>query len=155
MIDKNPAGQYPAIDKSAYVDKSARIIGNVKIGKNVFIGPLAVVRADEPGSSIEIGDDCNIQDHVVIHAFSLSKVVVGNNSSLSHGSIVHGPCIIGRGCFIGFGCVVTDAVLGDNIATGHLSLIEKKTIKGRKQSDALAMRVVKANKLLAAGYKKL
>jgi carbonic anhydrase/acetyltransferase-like protein (isoleucine patch superfamily) len=30
------------------------VIGKVKIGKNVFIGPVAVIRADEPRSSIII-----------------------------------------------------------------------------------------------------
>jgi carbonic anhydrase/acetyltransferase-like protein (isoleucine patch superfamily) len=155
MISKNPAGQYPNIDKSAYVDKSARIIGNVKVGKNVFIGPLAVIRADEPDSSIEIGDDCNVQDHVIVHAFTGAKVSVGASSSLSHGSIVHGPCVIGKGCFVGFGAVVVNAILGDNVATRHLTVIENKTVKGKVQMSELAKRVVVANRLLVRGYKKL
>ncbi|MEE4602286.1 MAG: hypothetical protein V2J65_13480, partial [Desulfobacteraceae bacterium] len=48
-IRPNLAGDYPEIHPSALIDPSAQIIGNVKAGKNVFIGPLAVIRADERG----------------------------------------------------------------------------------------------------------
>ena len=36
MIRKNPNGRAPSIDKTAYIDSTAVIIGDVKIGKNVF-----------------------------------------------------------------------------------------------------------------------
>lgn len=48
-IRPNFAGDYPNIDASALIDPSAQIIGNVRIGKNFFVGPLAVIRADERG----------------------------------------------------------------------------------------------------------
>ena len=105
-IRPNPQGDYPKIDKTAYIDPSAVIIGKVTIGRNVFVAPGAVIRADEPESFIRIGDNCNIQDRVVAHALANTSVIIGRNTSLSHGCIVHGPCVIGKGCFIGFGSVI-------------------------------------------------
>ncbi len=101
MIRKNPNGDYPDIDDTAYIDPSAVIIGKVKMGKNVFVGPFAVLRADEPDSSIIIGDNCNIQDRVVLHSLEDSLVLIEEITSLAHGCIIHGPCKIGNNCFIG------------------------------------------------------
>ena len=39
-------GYKPVIDPSAFVHKEATIIGNVIIGKNVYIGPGASLRGD-------------------------------------------------------------------------------------------------------------
>jgi carbonic anhydrase/acetyltransferase-like protein (isoleucine patch superfamily) len=122
IIRKNPDGDIPEVDKSSYIDPTALIVGRVKIGKNVFIGPYAVLRADESGSSIFIGNDCNVQDRVVIHALTNTVVNVGHKSSLSHGCIVHGPCRIGAGSFIGFGAVVFRSTLAERVFVGHLSL---------------------------------
>ena len=71
MIRKNPSGDLPVIAESAYVDKTAIICGKVVIGDNVFVGPYAVIRADEVDAdgqmqAITIGANSNIQDGVVI-----------------------------------------------------------------------------------------
>ena len=39
-IRPNLAGDYPQIDPTALIDPSAQIIGNVKIDRDVFVGPL-------------------------------------------------------------------------------------------------------------------
>ena len=54
MIRKNPSGDLPVIHESAYVDKTAIICGKVIIEKNVFIGPYAVIRADEVNAEGEL-----------------------------------------------------------------------------------------------------
>lgn len=38
MIRNNPRGDKPQIHKTAYIDPTAVIIGNIKIGRNVFVG---------------------------------------------------------------------------------------------------------------------
>jgi len=124
MMEWNPSGDYPQIDKTVYVHATAVIIGKVRIGKNVFVGPHAVVRADEPKSSVVIGDNCNIQDRVIIHALKESSVDIEDNISLSHGCIIHGPCKIGKGCFIGFGSVVFRADIGERVCVKHLAAVE-------------------------------
>jgi len=132
MIRCNPSSEYPKIDKTAYIDPMAVIIGKVNIGKNVFVAPGAVIRADEQKSFIVIGDNCNIQDRVIIHALGNSSVIIGKNTSLSHGCIVHGPCKIGKGCFIGFGSVVFKSELADYVFIKHLAVVEGVNIPYQK-----------------------
>jgi len=176
MIRKNPYGDLPKIDKSGYVDPTALIIGKVKIGRNVFIGPGAIIRADEPKSSITIGNNCNIQDRVIIHALGGTTVKIGDNVSLSHGCIIHGPCKIGKQCFIGFGAVIFKANLCEKVFVKSLSVIEgadipcgkivtigmvvdsKKKVRGLGNTTkvllAFSQKVVKTNLDLVKGYRK-
>jgi len=132
MLRSNSNNDYPQIDKSSYIDPTAILIGKVRIGKNVFVAPGAVIRADEPNTAILINDNCNIQDRVVIHALGGSSVRIDKGSSLSHGCIVHGPCIIGQECFIGFGSVIFKAVLADKVFVGHLAVVEGVTVPERR-----------------------
>jgi len=175
MIRKNPNGDYPKIDNTAYIDPTAVIIGNIKIEKNVFVGPLAILRADEPNCLIIIEDNCNIQDRVVIHALRDTSVLIEKNTSLAHGCIIHGPCKIGRNCFIGFGSVIFNAKVGKGAVIMHLVVVEGVNIlsermvgssqtissiddvRGLKYVDKklkeFAKKVIKANLDLTKGYK--
>jgi len=51
-------------------------------------------------------------------------VTVGCRSSLGHGCIIHGPCTIGEGCFIGFRAVIYNAVLEDGVLVGTSAIIQ-------------------------------
>lgn len=128
----NPDGQFPDISDKAWIFETALIIGNVTIEDNVFVGPNAVIRADEPGSSIVICSGCNVQDNVVIHALSNSEVKIENNTSLAHCCIVHGPCQIEENCFIGFGAVVFDCIIGKNTMVLHRAVVRGVEISEEK-----------------------
>jgi carbonic anhydrase/acetyltransferase-like protein (isoleucine patch superfamily) len=124
-IRANPHGDRPEVDPTAYIDPTAQVIGNVHIGAQVYVGPNAIIRADESDEkgqvhSIEIAAECNIQDGVIIHALGGTQVTIGRQTSLAHGCIIHGPCSIGQGCFVGFRAVVYNAALEDGafITTG-------------------------------------
>ena len=136
MLNWNPEGDYPEIDNTAYIDRTAVIIGKVKIGKNVFIGPDAVLRADEPRSSITINDNCNVQDRVIIHVLENSSVLIEENTSLTHGCIIHGPCKIAENCFIGFGSVVFKSNIGEGVCVKHLAVVEGVDIPPGKIVDS-------------------
>lgn len=125
----NPNGDCPQVDPTAYVDPSAHVIGHVNIGPRVFVGPNAVLRADEVGpdgqvAPITIGPECNVQDGVIIHALAGTPVTIGARTSLSHGGIVHGPCRIGEGCFIGFGAVVFTADVGTGVFIAARAVVQ-------------------------------
>jgi len=175
MFRWNPQGDYPQVDKSAYIDSTAVIVGKVDIGKNVFVGPGAVIRADEQGSLITIKENCNVQDRVIIHALENASVLIEENTSLAHGCIVHGPCKIGNNCFVGFGSVVFKSEIGENSLIKHLAVVEKVNILPERvvesgqlvnsEDDATQLRnadkkdkefmekVVKVNLSLVKGYK--
>lgn len=70
-IRRNPAGDWPGVHPTADIDPTARVIGLVKIGRHVSIGPSAVIRADEQDDGghvcpIIIEDECNVRDGVII-----------------------------------------------------------------------------------------
>ena len=132
----NPHKQHPKISKKAWISETAVIIGNVNIADNVFVGPNAVLRADEHGSSISVHSGSNVQDNVVVHALSHSEVLIGKNTSLAHSCIVHGPCRIGEDCFIGFGAVVFDCNIGKDTLVLHKSIVRGMDISsGRMVPD--------------------
>ena len=149
MCRWNPQRDYPQIDNTAYIDSTAVIIGRVRIGKNVFVGPGAVIRADEPESSITVEDSCNVQDRVIIHALGSSSVLIEESTSLSHGCIIHGPCRIGKNCFVGFGSVVFNAEICKGVFIKYLSCVEGVKILADKvvESCRSVNSVDAANKL--------
>jgi carbonic anhydrase/acetyltransferase-like protein (isoleucine patch superfamily) len=129
MIYRNHAGDKPIVHATATIHPSAVVIGNVQIGEKVFVGPNAVIRADEPCpegnvEAIVIASEVNIQDGVIIHALGGSPVHVGNGVSLAHGAVIHGPCHIGDNCFVGFKSVVFKARLGEGVVIQHQALVE-------------------------------
>ena len=123
MILPDCQGRLPQVDPTAKVMPTAVLVGAVQVGAGCFIAPHATIRADEPGSHVIIGDDCNIQDNVVVHALAGSTVSIGEGTSLGHSCIVHGPCVLGSMCFIGFGAVVFHAELGDGVVVMHRAVV--------------------------------
>nr|WP_310411722.1 ribulose bisphosphate carboxylase small subunit [Chamaesiphon sp. OTE_8_metabat_110] len=131
----------PNIHPSAYVHAFSNIIGDVRIGANVMIAPGISIRADE-GEPFSIGANTNIQDGVVIHGLEQGRVVgddrqeysvwVGENTSLTHMSLIHGPAYIGDNCFIGFRSTVFNAKVGDGCVVMMHALIQDVTIPAGK-----------------------
>ncbi len=129
MIRKNPSGDLPVIAVTAFVDPTAILCGKVIVEDYVFIGPYAVIRADETAEDgsiepITIGERSNIQDGVVIHSKDGAAVTVGKRVSIAHRAIVHGPAEIGDNCFIGFNAVVFNCKLGEGCVVRHNSVVE-------------------------------
>ena len=129
MIRKNPSGHLPVIHDSAFVDPTAILCGKVIVEENVFIGPYAVIRADEVDENgemeaIVIGANSNIQDGVVIHCKAGGGVNIGGNTSIAHRSIVHGPCTVGDYVFVGFNSVLFNCVVGSHSVIRHNSVVE-------------------------------
>jgi len=156
-IRPNLAGDCPEIHPSALIDPSAQIIGNVKIGENVFVAPLAVIRADERGpdglvSPIIVGEEVNIQDGVIIHSHGGALVTIGDRTSVGHGAAIHGPCFIGPECFLAMRSTLYGATLGASVWVGMAAMIMRATIEThvyiqagsviRSPSDTLDLRMV-------------
>ncbi len=129
MLRRNPSGHMPTVSKKSFVDPTAIICGKVIVEENVFIGPYAVIRADEVNEqgemeAITIKKDTNIQDGVVIHSKAGAAVTIGERSSIAHRSIVHGPCTIGDDVFIGFNSVVFNTQIGDGCVIRHNCVVD-------------------------------
>lgn len=133
MIRRNPSGHLPVVHDSAFVDPTAILCGKVIVEENVFIGPYAVIRADEVDENgemepIVIGAHSNIQDGVVIHCKAGGGVTIGRSTSIAHRSIVHGPCTVGDNVFVGFNSVLFNCIVGEGSVVRHNSVVEGCTV---------------------------
>ena len=124
-------GYKPVIDPSSFVHKEATIIGNVIIGKKVYIGPGASIRGD--WGKITIKDGCNVQDNCTIHIFPGKDVILEKNAHIGHGAIVHGANI-GKNTLVGMNSVIMDDCnIGDECIIGALCFIKgEMNIPNRK-----------------------
>lgn len=119
-------GFIPVIHKSAFIHPLATIIGNVVIGKDVYVGPSAVIRGDWGGIVIE--DGCNIQETCVVHVFPGKSITLKKNAHIGHGAIIHGANI-GENVLVGMNAVVMDkAEVGNNSIIGALTFVPSEMI---------------------------
>ena len=124
-------GLKPVIDPTSYIHKEATIIGNVIIGKNVYVGPGASLRGD--WGQINISDGCNIQDNCTIHIFPGKNVTLKENAHIGHGAIIHGATI-GENTLIGMNSVILDdCVIGDECIIGALTFIKSESKIGNRK----------------------
>ena len=84
-------GRKPVVGSNSYVARSAEVVGDVYIGENCYIGPGAKIRGDY--GSIRIGNHTSVQENCVLHAGPDQRTVIGDNVTIGHGAIVHGPII--------------------------------------------------------------
>ena len=87
----------PQISQSSYVADSADIIGWVKIGDQASVWFNCVLRGDN--EIIEIGDRSNVQDCSVMHTDPGCPLIVENDVTIGHSTMLHG-CTIGAGAMI-------------------------------------------------------
>lgn len=118
-------GIKPVIHESSFIHKTASVIGNVIIGKNVYVGPGAAIRGD--WGQIVIEDGCNVQENCVIHIFPGVSLKLEEGAHIGHGAIIHGANI-GRNCLVGMNAVLMDHVeLGKESIVGALSFVKAET----------------------------
>lgn len=119
-------GFKPFVHSTAFIHPQATVIGNVSIGKDVYVGPHATIRGD--WGEIIIEDGCNVQENCTIHMFPGVKVRLQANAHVGHGAIIHGATI-GKNCLIGMNAVIMDNVnLGDECIVGALSFIKANEV---------------------------
>ena len=111
FLDKSPA-----LGQRVYVDPAGCVIGEVTLGDDVSVWPMAVVRGDV--NSIVIGARTNVQDAAVVHVTHegpFTRVggfptVIGSDVTIGHGAIIH-ACTVEDFCLIGMGATVLDGAV--------------------------------------------
>jgi phenylacetic acid degradation protein/carnitine operon protein CaiE len=115
-------GFRPVVHPSSFVHPAAEVTGHVIIGKDVYIGPGAMLRGDWGGIVIE--DGCNVQENCVIHMFPGITVLLKEGAHIGHGAVIHGAQI-GRNALIGMNAVIMDNVdIGDESVVGAMSFVK-------------------------------
>jgi carbonic anhydrase/acetyltransferase-like protein (isoleucine patch superfamily) len=128
-------GFTPVVHESAFVHPLAAVIGNVIIGRDVYVGPGAAIRGD--WGKIVIEDGCNVQENCVVHVFPGATVVLARSAHIGHGAVIHGANI-GENVLVGMNAVVMDrAEIGANCIIGALTFVpagmqvpERKVVVG-------------------------
>jgi phenylacetic acid degradation protein/carnitine operon protein CaiE len=117
-------GIKPVVHAYAYLHPQAGGTGPVIIGRDVYIGPGAMLRGD--WGAIMIEDGCNVQENCTIHMFPGVTVHLKKSAHIGHGAIIHGATI-GENCLIGMNAVIMDNVeLGDECIVGALCFIKQE-----------------------------
>lgn len=98
-------GLTPVVPDESYVHPTAVLIGDVILGKGVYVGPNASLRGDF--GRIVVKDGANIQDNCVMHGFPEQDTVVEEDGHIGHSAILHG-CVIRRNALVGMNAVVMD-----------------------------------------------
>jgi len=102
------------------------IIGDVKVGKNTWIGPNTVL--DGKGGLI-VGDFCAISAGVQIYTHHAVKW----SNSLGEKELEYAPTQIGNGVFIGPNTVIQMGVcIGDGAVIGAMSFVNKSVPANRR-----------------------
>ncbi|WP_263833675.1 acyltransferase [Sulfurospirillum oryzae] len=118
ISDRWEKAQYCGFGEFTSIYDSSLVLGNVKVGKNCWIGPFTIL--DGSGGSLLIGDNCNISagTHIYTHD-TVDKVLYGHE-------VKKLDTTIGNNVYIGPNVVVIKGItIGDNVIIGANSFVNK------------------------------
>jgi carbonic anhydrase/acetyltransferase-like protein (isoleucine patch superfamily) len=121
-------GMTPVLGERVFVDSSAVLLGDVQLGDDSSVWPMAVVRGDM--HRIRIGARSSVQDGSVLHITHAGPynpdgfpLLIGDEVTIGHNVTLHG-CTLGNRILVGMGSIVMDgAVVEDEVVIGAGSLV--------------------------------
>jgi phenylacetic acid degradation protein len=128
-------GRVPSVSPTAYVDEDAKVIGDVRIGAQCYIGAGAKIRGDY--GTIIIGDRTSVQENCVLHARINERCEVGSHVQIGHGAVLHN-CTVKDYAVIGVGAIVSDyatvgvwSIIGEGaVVTSGMAIPDGKVAVG-------------------------
>ncbi len=132
-------GITPTLGERVYVDPASLVLGDVTLGDDSSVWPMAVVRGDM--HRIRIGARVSVQDGSVLHITHASDfnpggfpLTIGDDVTIGHKAILHGATLgsrilVGMGAIVMDGAVVEDEVIiaagavvtpGKRLESGHV-----------------------------------
>lgn len=132
MTIRNFEATQPILGPGVYIDPQAVVIGDVILGDDSSIWPMASIRGDV--NTIQIGKRTNIQDNSTLHATHDSNyhpggiaTIIGDDVTVGHQVVLH-ACTIGDRCLIGMGSIIMDqAIVASDVIVGAGSLITQNS----------------------------
>ncbi len=130
-------GHAPQLGERVYIDPACVVLGDVVLGDDCSVWPMAVIRGDM--HRIRIGARSSVQDGSVLHITHASDfnlgghpLTIGDDVTIGHKAVLHG-CTLGDRVLVGMGATVMDgAVVEDEviIAAGALVTPGKRLESG-------------------------
>jgi len=103
-------GMTPQLGAGVFVDSSAVVLGDVQLGDDCSVWPLAVIRGDM--HHIRIGARSSVQDGSVLHITHAGPfnpdghpLLIGDEVTIGHKVTLHG-CTLGNRILVGMGSIV-------------------------------------------------
>jgi len=104
------------------------IVGEPKIGKNVYIGGLSEIQAN--GINLSIGDNCDIASYVSINGSDSHKKCIGiseeterRDITIENNVFIGSHCVIKGGAHIGHHSVIAAGTIVEGIKIEPFSLV--------------------------------
>ncbi|MCX2801665.1 gamma carbonic anhydrase family protein [Microbulbifer thermotolerans] len=118
----------PRLGQGVYIDPQSAVIGDVTLGDDSSVWPMAVVRGDM--HRIRIGARTSVQDGAVLHITHAGPfnpegwpLTIGDDVTIGHKACLHG-CTVGNRVLIGIGAIVLDgAVIEDEVVLAAGALV--------------------------------
>ncbi|WP_413663905.1 gamma carbonic anhydrase family protein [Microbulbifer sp. CNSA002] len=126
--DDSQGEKFPELGDSVYIDPQSAVIGDVTLGDDCSVWPMAVVRGDM--HKIRIGARTSVQDGAVLHITHAGPfntdgwpLTIGEDVTIGHKACLHG-CTIGNRILIGIGSIVLDgAIIEDDVVLAAGALV--------------------------------
>ena len=112
LFDRWERAKLLKFGEGSSVYDSAHIFGDVKVGKNTWVGPFTIL---DGSGGLTIGDNCSISASVQIYShdtvkwatssgkekYEYASTSIGNNCYLSPNTIIAMGVTLGDGCVVG------------------------------------------------------
>lgn len=124
FVDRWDKARLLGFGEGTSIYDSSLVIGDVKVGKNCWIGPFTIL---DGSGGLEIGDNCTISAGA--HVYTHDSVA----STLDDAPIERSPVKLGNRVYVGPNAVVTrGVVIGDRVVVGANSLVRDDVPSGAK-----------------------
>lgn len=118
----------PLLGARVFIDPSAVVTGDVELGDDSSVWPMAVIRGDM--HRIRIGAGTSVQDGAVLHITHAGPfnadgwpLIIGDEVTIGHGATLHG-CTLGNRILVGIGAIILDgAIVEDEVVIGAGTLV--------------------------------
>ena len=111
----------PSVAAGSFVAESALVIGDVQIGKDVYVGHGAILRGDY--GTIFVGEGTAIEEGVIVHARPDDLTIFGRGVTVGHGAMIHNARIKDY-AVIGMRATISDySEVGEWAIIGEMGLV--------------------------------
>lgn len=130
VVDRWERARSLGFGEGTSIYDSAVVLGDVKVGKNTWIGPFTVL---DGSGGIAIGSNCSISSGVQIYSHdSINWALSGGTANYDYA-----PTSVGSQCYIGPHTVIARGVkIGDGCVIGAHSLVLEDIPAGSKAYGA-------------------
>jgi len=155
ISDRWEKARYLGFGEGTSIYDSSLVIGDVKVGKNTWIGPFTIL---DGCGGLEIGNNCSIASGVQIYShetvfwalsggkmdYTRAKTIIGNCCYIGPNTIVNKGIKIGNHCLVGANSLVNVDMKDYAIAVGSpCKIVGKVKLDEKGQVELLMEKDVK------------